>query len=186
MNIEKLRLALPGISEDTIRKYFVYGEIKKGDYFIKEGQVCRKIAFINGGMIRHFYATDSKEVTRWVSLENHFCTSLFSFIKQEKSFENMEAIQDCELLSITRQGWEEMYATLPAFKEIWVKSMEASSINMEERIFSFVAKNADERYAYMLNRWPQFIQKVPVQYVASMLGTTPRHLSRIRRARAGK
>jgi CRP/FNR family transcriptional regulator, anaerobic regulatory protein len=186
MNIERLKVALPTLEEAVIREHFTAEKLRKGDYLLKEGQICSKIAFLNKGIIRHYYNTEDGDVTRWVSLENDFSVSLSSFIKQEKSVENLEAIEDCELLNISRKSWERLYDANGAFKEIWIRSIEAAYIAIEDRLFNQIAKRVEDRFDYMQEKFPAFIRRVPVQYLASMLGATPRHLNRIRKAKSKK
>ena len=186
MNIEKLKIALPALEEDVIREHFTLEMLKKGDYFLKEGQICGKIAFLNKGIIRHYYDTEDGDVTRWVSLENDFSVSLSSFIKQEKSIEYLEAIEDCELLNISRKSWEHLYHSCEPFREIWIRGIEATYIAIEDRLFNLIAKKTEDRFDYMQEKYPAFIQKIPAQYLASMLGTTLRHFNRIRKAKSKK
>jgi CRP-like cAMP-binding protein len=157
-------------------------QLKKDAFFVREGQVCKKIAFVIKGMIRHYYSTDKGDITRWVTLEHNFATSLYSFILQKPSFESLQAIQDSELIILPRSGWEALMKEQTIFKEIWTKHMEENYLGMEERVFYLISKSAEERYHHLLQSNPEFIQKVPLLYLASMLGTTPRHLSRIRKS----
>jgi len=135
-----------------IAKFFTVAHLKKNEYFLKEEQVCKKIGFLNTGLIRHYYATNHKEVTRWMSLPNDFTTSLRSFILKIPSIENLQAVTACELY-----------------------------ITIEDRVFSLIEKSAEERFEWMAKTQIRFIQQVPVMYTASMLGITPRHLSRLRK-----
>jgi len=156
--------------------------LKKDAFFVREGQVCRKIAFVIKGMMRHYYLTEKGDITRWVTLENNFATSLYSFILQKPSFENLQAIQDSELIILPHSAWEALMKEQTVFKEIWTKHMEENYLGMEERVFYLISKSAEERYHHLLKSNPEFIQKVPLIFLASMLGTTPRHLSRIRKS----
>ena len=112
--------------------------LKKGAFFVKEGAVCRKIGFLNTGMIRHYYPTRQDEVTRWISLPNDFTTSLRSFILQISSIENLQAITDCELLVIDRTRFDHLIKTSEAFKNFYLKALEYQYITVEDRVFSLI------------------------------------------------
>lgn len=53
-------------------------------------------------------------------------------------------------------------------------------IKMEKRIFILQKENAEKRYQNLLTNEPQYLQLIPLNYLSSYLGITPRHLSRIR------
>jgi CRP-like cAMP-binding protein len=154
--------------------------LEKGEFFHKNGQVCKRLGFIVEGMCRYYYDTEEEEVTRWVSFKNEFTGSLSSFISQKKSPENIQAITPAEVLIASKQDWQDLYHEQEFVRQIWVKHIEEYYIGMEDRIFNLIALTAEERYKWMLENQPKFNQYVPDKYVASMLGIKPRHLSRIR------
>jgi CRP-like cAMP-binding protein len=154
-----------------------------GEYFLHEGQICRRIALITSGMCRYLYHTEKEEVTRWISLEGDFMTSLGSFIHQKPSFEAIQAIRPTEIYYINMEDWEELKSKNPFIQHFWNRAIEQNYIGMEERLFITIAKTAEERYQWLLQNYPRFNQEVPDKYIASMLGITPRHLSRIRAQR---
>ena len=164
-----------------ISNFFTIVHLKKNEYFLKEGQVCKKIGFLNMGLIRHYYVTSHSEVTRWMSLPNDFSTSLRSFILQTPSIENLQAVTDCELIVFDRQAFDYLIEKNEAFKTFYIKALEYNYITVEDRVFSLIEKSAEERFEWMAKTQIRFIQQVPVMYTASMLGITPRHLSRLRK-----
>lgn len=164
-----------------IARFFTVAQLKKNEYFLKEEQVCKKIGFLNTGLIRHYYATDHNEVTRWMSLPNDFTTSLRSFILQIPSIENLQAITDCELIVFDRKAFDCLIEKNQGFKTFYLKALEYNYITIEDRVFSLIEKSAEERFQWMAKTQIRFIQQVPVMYTASMLGITPRHLSRLRK-----
>ncbi len=167
-----------------IAKFFTVAQLKKSEYFLKEEQVCKKICFLNTGLIRHYYATDHHEVTRWMSLPHDFTTSLRSFILQIPSIENLQAVIDCELIVIDRKAFDFLIQKNEAFKTFYIKALEYNYITVEDRVFSLIKKSAEERFEWLAKTQIRFIQQVPVMYTASMLGITPRHLSRLRKKHA--
>jgi CRP/FNR family transcriptional regulator, anaerobic regulatory protein len=154
--------------------------LEKDEYFHKENQICNKIGFITDGICRYFYNSEKEEITRWVTLDNEFVTSLSSLITQLPSLENIQAIKKTEILVATKNDWSNLYDKENFAKQFWVKTIEYNYIGMENRVFNLIAMTAEERYAWMLKHQPRFNQLVPDKYIASMLGIQPRHLSRIR------
>lgn len=166
---------------NEITSYCSVSKHKKGDFFLKEGQVCHKICFVKTGILRHFYFTDQHEVTRWITMENEFTSSLQSFILETPSVENLQAITDCELVIFDRKAFKHLLDHNTGFKNLWIKALEYNYLTIENRVFSLIKKSAEERFEWMIKYQPRFILQIPVMYTASMLGITTRHLSRLRK-----
>jgi len=84
-------------------------------------------------------------------------------------------------LVIQKDDFRKYYEKSSMLRNIWTNNIEYHYLGMEERVFSLIALNADQRYGLFCNQYPGFIKKVPQKYIASMLGIEPRHLSRIRK-----
>jgi CRP-like cAMP-binding protein len=164
-----------------IASYCSVVELGKNEFLLKEGQVCQYIYFINSGVVRHYYITDHSEVTRWISMANDFTSSLQSFISQTPSRENLQTITECEIGLINRKAFDHLIKSNVGFKNLWIKTLEYNYLTIEDRVFSLIEKSAEERFNWMINNHPRFILQIPVMYTASMLGITPRHLSRLKK-----
>lgn len=158
-------------------------KLASGKYFVKEGKVCMEVGIIIKGKCRFYYNTKDGEVTRWVALTNDFVTSLSSFITQQPAPENIQAMEATEIMIMPRTTWLSLYDQHEFVRTMWTRIIEMNYIGMEERVFNLIAKSAEERYQWMQQHQPRFIQEVPDKYLASMLGVHPRHLSRIRAQR---
>ncbi len=173
----------PEIAQMLSEQFAVKRTLKSGQYFLKEGKICNEIGIVTKGMCRHYYKTKNGDVTRWVALTGTFVTSLRSFINQVPAVENIQAMQGSEVIVMPRANWLSVYEKSEAIRTFWTKTIEENYIGMEERVFNLIAKSAEERYYWMIENQPRLIQEVPDKYLASMLGTHPRHLSRIRAMR---
>lgn len=158
----------------------------KNTLWIREQQIAQRIAFILKGKIRHFYNIDGKEYTRWVSLENNFVTAFSSFVSQRPSQENLECIEQCELLSTSRENFHAIKAKSPEIQQLWTQSLESEIIGYEDRVFQLITTDSEKRYLDFLEKYPQQALEIPQKYIASMLGIAPRHLSRIRNKLANR
>jgi CRP/FNR family transcriptional regulator, anaerobic regulatory protein len=179
-----IRLKHFGLSNEQIEIFkSIFTEeivLEKGDFYIEAGEISKNLGFILSGMCRFYYDTENGNITRWVGLENDFLVSLSSFISQNPSVENIQAIKQTRILVTTKQKFDELYNNHEFIRQLWVKQIEYNYIGMENRVFNLIAMNAEERYNWMLKNQPQFNLQVPDKYIASMLGIKPRHLSRIR------
>lgn len=120
--------------------------IEKDEFFHKENQICDKIGFIVDGMCRYFYHTEKEDVTRWIGLKNEFVTSLSSFITQNPSLENIQAIKKTKIFVASKKNWEKLYLDNDFVRQLWVKSIENNYIGIENRVFNLIAVTAEERY----------------------------------------
>ncbi len=156
--------------------------LKKETYFLEIGKWCNHVAFIKSGMMRIFYTNDKgDDTTCHFALPNEFVTSLSSFTSQTPSTENIQAILPTELLLISKQNLELLYQKIPVAQEFSRKVIENSAMIMEKRFSLFLNNSAEERYQHLLKNHPVLIQTVPLNYLASYLGISPQHLSRLRK-----
>jgi len=156
--------------------------LKKHDYFLEIGKRCNQVAFVKSGMLRIYYPNDKGEQTTcYFSFSNEFVTSFSSFSTGNPSIENIQAILQTELFVIEKQDLEMVYEKIPVTQELGRKAAENLAIIMEKRISLFLNNSADERYQFLLKHNPILIQTVPLQYLASYIGISPQHLSRLRK-----
>ncbi|NAY91731.1 cyclic nucleotide-binding domain-containing protein [Muricauda sp. JGD-17] len=173
------------LSDDEINLFeskLVKKRLKKGDLFIQEGQTSKEIAFVFSGLLRSYYHTASaEEVTYCFSFANEFTGAYTSFLSQRKTVLNVQALTDSVLLSISREDVlaleKSSYNWLKLFKVI----AEQEFVQTEKRIFLLQKETAQIRYLNLQANHPEFLQLIPLNYLASYLGITQRHLSRIRR-----
>lgn len=163
-------------------KLFEKKRLNKHDFFVQEGEKCKEIAFIESGVFRSYYISDEgKDITYCFRFPNDLIASYSSFISEKPSLENMQAISQTDILVIKKEKIEELVNKNPT----WIKFLkiiaEQEYIELEKRFFQLQRDSAAQRYASLLENHPNYIQDIPLQYLASYLGITQRHLSRIRR-----
>ena len=174
------------LSEDEIDLFVSkvkYKRLKKGDFFIKEGETCSEIAFIASGFVRSYYHSSSGEETTYcLSLPSSFISAYSSFLTQSKTIESIQALCDVELYTISRNEILEMEETSINSLRFSKFMAEQEYIKLEKRIFLLQKETAEMRYQNLLNTQPELLQLIPLNYLASYLGITQRHLSRIRKS----
>ncbi len=172
-------------SENEIEEFLQLFEIRKvskNEYFIQEGEKCREVAFIQSGIFRSFYLSDGgKDMTYCFRFPNMMMAAYSSFISGCLSKESMQAITDAELLTLKKEKMD----TFIQGNLKWVMFLkmiaEQEYLELENRFFQLQRDSATQRYETLLKNYPDYIQKIPLQYLASYLGITQRHLSRIRK-----
>ena len=185
--MEKLKnciLDQVSIKEESLNNIFSVFEpieLKKGDFLVKSGKICRKMAFIESGYMRMYDIVDGKEVTLWIGGDGRFITALSSFIFETKNYWNIQAITDCELYIINRKNHFRLNKTEPKWLEFDNLLLANSFALLEKNMFSQLHTTAKQRYESLLKAEPELFQNVPLQYIASMLGITAESLSRLRK-----
>lgn len=163
-----------------IASHFTYKEIRKGDYFIQEGKTSKHLGFVEKGFLHYYIVLDGEEKTTYSVGENNFIASLVSFLKGIPSRESIRAVVDSSLWIIERKALQQLLQSLPSFQTFYTALLEWQICCIDESRLDAIMLTAKERYLKMLEKEPTTIQNIPLQYLASILGITPRHLSRIR------
>lgn len=157
-------------------------KLSKSDFFIREGETCKEVAFVLSGIFRSFYVSnEGDEITYCISFPNNLMSAYSSFITGQSTLESIQAITTVELLVIPKNIIDNLANENPN----WIKFLkivaEQQYVELEKRIFQIQKNNALQRYKELMENNPEYIQNIPLHYLASYLGITPRHLSRIRK-----
>lgn len=177
----KQRVSISDKEFDKASSYFEEMMLKKGEYFTQQGKVCRQVAFIHKGTLKAYYLNHkSEEVTSCFCGENCFATSFKSFIQQSPSELAIQALEDVELIVISRDNLYKLYETSAVWQNIGRILAEQEYLVMEKYASMLNNESAKEKYLRLLNEQPRILLKLSVEDIASYLGVTRRTLSRIR------
>lgn len=154
--------------------------IKKGAYFSKAGMITDRIGFVSQGLLRSFYTIKGKETTTYFLQTGSFAAALSSFLQMKPAVENIQALEDSELIVISRKDLFKLYDENWKWQQVGRVLIENYYIVLEQRSISLQSLSAQERYNIFLKEFPNVIKTVPLHHIASFLGITPETLSRIR------
>jgi CRP-like cAMP-binding protein len=175
-------ISITTVEMDFALSLFEPVNLAKDEYFLEIGKKSNEVAFVQSGVLRMFHLDNNcKEITHYFPLQNTFVTSHTSLNSQIPSTEGIQAITPAELSVISKENLELMYHKVPATKELGRKATENIVAEMSKRITILINSSADKRYEAILENNPILVQTVSLQYLASYLGITPQHLSRIRK-----
>jgi CRP-like cAMP-binding protein len=172
-----------GLNENDaqhVSNCFKLKHIPKGGFFVEEGKVSKHLGFIQKGFLQYYIVLDGEEKTTYSVGENSFVASLVSFLNQVPARESIRAVVDTDLWIIEKAAIIKLQNEIPAFKTFYIGLLEWQICCIDESRLDAIVLTAKERYLKMMNKEPSLIQQIPLQYLASILGVTPRHLSRIR------
>lgn len=167
---------------EAVKRYFEPVIFSKNTVIEAAGKVPKYLYYIVSGYLRLFYTDQNgNEVTMHINCPPGFFTSYSHFIDKEISENNVECITDCELLRITKDDLDQLISESQAMKDFSISVFQKSITYNENRAMELSTLNAEQRYLKLLKDYPEIIQHVPIQYIASFLGMKPESLSRIRR-----
>jgi len=154
--------------------------VAKSDFLLKHGEVCKHIYYVNKGFVRIFYYKNGKNITEWFANEGHFCFSITSFFEGVPSKLVLEALEDSEIILLSKTGLERLKKTNIEIANLLIEFFSSSLILSQKRMESLQFETAKQRYSNLLKEQPSILNRVPLQYIATYLGITQETLSRIR------
>ncbi|WP_437921391.1 Crp/Fnr family transcriptional regulator [Sphingobacterium sp. LRF_L2] len=155
--------------------------LKKNSLLESENKKTIYLYFISTGYVRVYLVDDGEERTTQINCPSRFITSFQSFINGTKANDNVQTVTDCELLRISKSQLENLNEKIKDWSIFAERIYEQALIFNEERTRNMIVHTAEERYLALLHQYPDIIQNVPLQYIASYIGIKPESLSRIRK-----
>ncbi len=156
-------------------------KIKKGDFWVKTGEINPDIFYIETGLMRSYFIKDGIEKTFDIMNENDLCVSPSSFFYNLPSVDSIQAIEDCEILFMTKEDLNYLYDQSAKWERLGRLIFEHYTYSYELRLRTFISDTAQERYEKMLIDSPDLVRRMPQIYLANFLGITPQSLSRLRK-----
>lgn len=153
----------------------------KRQYLLQEGDTCRQIAFIEKGALYSFSMDNkgTKNVMQF-GFEGWWIADLHSFFTQTPSTLNIEVLEDAELMLIGQKNHDKLLREIPAYERYQRIIIQNAYVALQQRVENALGRTAEERYSRLIERSPQFMNRVPLNLVASYLGMSPETLSRVR------
>ncbi len=160
--------------------------LKKGEYFITEGQLKKELGLIVKGCMFCYYNKDGEQVIDEFSLENEFITDYFSYLTNSPAEKNVKCIEDTELLVLSFEILKSEYSNNSNYEKIGRIMAEGLFINWHNKAKSLMLDDAESRYLKLISKRPDLLQRIPQYLIASYLNVKPETLSRIRKKIASK
>ena len=181
------KITLTSDERALIQRFLSVKKIRRKQYLLQEGDVCKVIAFVEKGALRS-YTVDSegREHIVQFALEGWFIADLYSFLTGEVSSYTIEAIDDSELVQINQSAYKELLQQSICYQTYMLELITGAYIALQKRLTSTVSLSPEERYQDLIALYPDIVQRVPQHMIASYMGLTPETLSRIRRRLTGK
>ncbi len=165
---------------DVLESILIPMKFQKGEFVLKEGEVCTNIYWVAKGLVRQFYYKNDKELTEYMATENTIFMSIESLFKEEPSHQQIQTLEPTILFALPKPALEREAVRNVNIQMLYRKILEESLIISQVHADMLRFESAQERYAKLVKRSPQLILRAPLVYIASYLQMTPETLSRVR------
>lgn len=164
-------------------------EYKKGDVILHQGDICKEMNFINSGLARGYVIDEDGKDFTWSiyfndknsHMSNLFAIDYDSFINQKASSLHIEALEDTQLVSVSYDDVQFLYNKLKKGERFGRLMSEEAYSYLHKLMIDRQTKTADERFEEFVQNTPHLLDKVPQYHIATFLGITPQHLSRLKK-----
>jgi signal-transduction protein with cAMP-binding, CBS, and nucleotidyltransferase domain len=187
-NMEQIRHIIQqmiNISEEELNDFLHNTSIKtfkRQEIISHPGIVPNDIFFINNGLIRVLIIdNDGNEHSIHFALENQFIADYSHFIQQKPALYKLQALEETEVILLPRKTIEWGYKNLKEGQKMGRLIAEYYFIYQDDRINNTYIRTPKERYDNITNVFPNIHNRVPQHMIASYLGITPIHLSRLKK-----
>lgn len=165
-----------------IASHFERKIILKNQMHLTEGTICDEYLFLEKGFMRAFaFDIEGNEVTTNFYSPGDVVFEVASFFNRTKSKENINAITDSVGWYITYEQLNNLFHSLPEFREFGRSILVKGFSELKTRMLSMISETAEERYVHLLKSNPEIFQQASLKTIASFLGITDTSLSRIRK-----
>jgi CRP-like cAMP-binding protein len=163
--------------------YFNRLEVPAKTTLLEEGEVSKKLYIIEKGCIRVWFNNNGKDLTTQFFFENQSVASIESFMKKLPSPTNIETIEPSVLWWIHKNDLDkilEEIKEIPELRDRLINMLFERTFDYMKYFVSFIKDSPIQRYTNLIKERPQIILRVPQHYIASYLGVTTVHLSRLK------
>lgn len=177
---EKVNLSTT--EEDGLKKFFTPKKYRKRQYLLNAGDKCLYLTFVEKGFLRSF-SVDEKgnDHVMQFALEGWWISDVASFLCGDDAIYNIEALEDCAVLLLSKESMDEMVDRIPKLERYFRLMMQNNIIALHRRIRVVQTHSAEEVYLKLMEVSPGILSRASQQHIASYMGISPETLSRVRK-----
>lgn len=176
-------------SEDELNAFLnqtITRTFKRQEIVSRPNAIPNEIFFINKGLIRVIVTdNDGTEHTIHFALENQFIADYSCFMQKQPSLYTLQAVEETEVVVLPRSAIEWGYKNLKEGQKMGRLIAEFYFIYQDDRIKNQYARTPKQRYDSITEVFPDIHNRVPQHMIASYLGITSVHLSRLKKKQKG-
>jgi len=178
----KSSLQLSDAEKLLIEQAFKIKHVRKRQYLLQEGDVCKYMAFVVKGSGRMYSVNENgqENIIRF-AIESWWLGDYESYNLRTPSQYNIEMSEDADVLLVSYEQMQELQRSVPAVDRMVKEIDRQGAIATQKRIHSAISQGAEERYTLFAKTYPELLVRFPQSMIASYLGISPETLSRIRK-----
>lgn len=167
---------------ELLKTFFVQKTLLKKQFLFQEGDICKYLTFVSKGILKSYILDDKgNERINLFAFEGWWISDFNSFLNQEKAYLNIGAIEDSELLMISRENYDKLTLKVPIMDRYFRILYQNSLVTKDYRLVISNNFTAEEKYIQLVEKYPEITQKLSHALIASYLGLSPETVSRIRK-----
>jgi len=155
--------------------------LNKNEFLVQKGKICSFFCYLESGVLQHSIDVLDDEKTTYLALRNSCTSALKSFLQQTPSRKSIKALSNCVLWSIDLDVFNSLIKNNPAFHQFYFNLIEKQIFLIDDYRIDLLTLTPEERYKKLLENEPKLLLEVPLHYLASFLGISNRHMTRIRK-----
>jgi CRP-like cAMP-binding protein len=175
------KITLTNEDYELIESVALFKKLRKRQYLLQAGDVWRFNAFVCKGFLRNYYVDDKgQDHIIQFAPENNWTGDRESMDSGLPSKYNVDALEDSEILLLSKEDFEMIRKTIPAFNDFVNESLKKNAVVLQERIHANISLSAEEKYSDFISKYPSISNRVPLHMIASYLGVSAETISRVR------
>lgn len=175
--------ALAGLSTESRALLLDQGKpmtVPRGEWLLREGQICRSIFYIEQGLVRSYRIENGRDINLDFSFEGDFVTHLRSLRSHLVADYALQAMERASVIELTGSALQTLYQQSPEIAAFGRQLVEGKLMQQESHAHFFRLHTPAERYRYLADQHPEMLRRVSLTNLASFLGMSRETLSRIR------
>jgi CRP-like cAMP-binding protein len=158
-------------------------QLRRNEFLLREGEVCRHKIFVENGLLRTFGTTpDGSEHILQFSPENSWTLDVESYDHQTPARSNIAAVESAVVLLWSKAAFHDLLVEMPQLKNFSEKLIAHNIYRSRQRLLTALSANPEEKYEYFVQNFPDLLSRVPLRMIASYLGISLKTLNRVRHA----
>lgn len=180
---EHIERVVPLSAEDRqlIADVVTVQHLKRRQFLLREGTVCRHSAFVVEGCLKGF-TTDKNGFEHIMNFAppGWWMADLYSLFSRRPGHWNIQASSPATVLLLSKNQQEMLYDTVPALERYFRILTENSLVAYQQRVMDGLSLTAEERYLHFQQKYPDLVHGLPQKEIASYIGVTPEFFSKMR------